>query len=179
MKKKEKKNSVKIFGSEFVKNNKNNCKIIYENEEYELKEYINIKDNKKEKIEIKLKGINNITNMSCLFHKCNSLSSLTDISKWDTSNVTNMSYIFYECNLLESLPDISKWNISNVKYIHGIFTGCKSLKSLPDIQKWDTSNIIYMGGCFSDISSLIQLSNIEIENYNKNNKKYILNWYIL
>ena len=91
--------------------------IIYENKEYELKEYINIKNNKKDKIEIKLKGINNITNMSCIFHKCNSLSSLTDLSKWDTSNIINMSYLFYECDLLKSLPDISKWNISNVKYI--------------------------------------------------------------
>ena len=75
-----KKNSVKIFGSEFVKNNKNNCKIIYENKEYELREYINIKDNKKEKIEIKLKGINNITNMGHMFAECKSLSSLPEIS---------------------------------------------------------------------------------------------------
>ena len=45
-------NPLKIFGSEFVKNNKNNCKIIYENKEYELQEYINNKDDK-EKITIK------------------------------------------------------------------------------------------------------------------------------
>ena len=167
------KNSVKIFGSEFVKNNKNNCKIIYENEEYELKEYINIKDNKKEKIELKLKGINNITNMSCLFHKCNSLSSLTDLSKWDTSNIINMSYIFYQCDLLKFLPDISKWNISNVKYIQGMFTGCQNLKSLPDISEWDTSNVIYMGGYFKDLSSLIPLSNKEIKEYKENKKEYI------
>ena len=89
--------SVKIFGSEFVRNNKNICKIIYENQEYELQEYINIINNEKENIEIKLKGINNITNMSHLFHECESLSSLPDISKWDTSNVTNMRMMFYKC----------------------------------------------------------------------------------
>ena len=106
---------LKILGEEFVKNNRNKCKIIYENKEYELEEYINIKNNKKDKIEIKIKGINNITNIGCIFHKYNSLSSLMDLSKWDTSNIINMSYLFYECDLLKSLADISKWNISNVK----------------------------------------------------------------
>ena len=32
---------VQIFGTYFVKNNKQNCKIIYNNKEYEIKEYIN------------------------------------------------------------------------------------------------------------------------------------------
>ena len=41
---------------------------------------------------------------------CSSLSSLPDISNWNTSNVTNMSYIFNNCKSLLSLPDISKWN---------------------------------------------------------------------
>ena len=72
---------MKIFGSEFVKNNKNNCKILYENQEYELQEYFNITNNLNPKLEIKLKGINNIKNMSCLFHECNSLSTLTNLSK--------------------------------------------------------------------------------------------------
>jgi len=31
---------LKIFGEEFVKNNKDKCKIIYNNKEYELKEYL-------------------------------------------------------------------------------------------------------------------------------------------
>ena len=36
---------VQIFGTYFVKNNKQNCKIIYNNKEYEIKEYINDIDN--------------------------------------------------------------------------------------------------------------------------------------
>ena len=52
---------------------------------------------KKDILEIKLKGITNITNASCMFYKCSSLSSLPDISKWNTSNVTNMSCMFYDC----------------------------------------------------------------------------------
>ena len=102
--------SLKIFGSEFVKNNKNNCKIIYENKEYELQEYINIKNNKKEKIEIKLKGINKVTDMSYMFYECQSLSSLPDISKWDTKNVTDMSFMFKDCNEKLVIPSKFKDN---------------------------------------------------------------------
>ena len=155
-----------------MKNNKNNCKIIYEDKKYKLKEYFQI-NSKKELFEIKLKGIDNINNLSCIFNKCKSLLSISDISKWDTSNIVNMSYLFAGCELLEYLPDISEWDTSNVKYMHGIFMKCKSLKKLPDISKWNISNVIYMGGCFSDLSSLSPLSYSEIKEYYDNDEKVI------
>ena len=37
---------VKMFGSNFVDNNKQKCKIIYNNKEYELQEYLNDIDKK-------------------------------------------------------------------------------------------------------------------------------------
>ena len=52
-------------------------------------------------------SFNRITNMSWMFYECNSLKSLPDISKWNTSNVNDMSYMFRKCNSLISLPDIS------------------------------------------------------------------------
>ena len=33
-----------------------------------------------------------------MFADCNSLSSLPDISKWDTNNVTDMNNMFAGCN---------------------------------------------------------------------------------
>ena len=48
-------NNINIFGSEFVKNNKNICKMIIDNKEYEITEKYNIKKyNKKIKIFYKL-----------------------------------------------------------------------------------------------------------------------------
>ena len=109
------KNTLKIFGTRFVENNKDKCKIIYEEKEYELKEHLNYKkNNSNDLISIKLSGINNIKDASYMFSWVYSLLSLPDISKWNTSNVIDMSYIFYKCKLLISLPDISKWNVSNV-----------------------------------------------------------------
>ena len=128
------KKKLRIFGNGFVNNNIYKCKIIYEDEEYDLTEYIDDIDeyyNRNEIIKIKLKGINNITDMSDMFNGCSSLSSLPDLSKWNTSNVTDMSSMFEGCRSLSSLPDISKWDFSNVTDMRGMFKGCKSGLKIP------------------------------------------------
>ena len=133
--------NIRIFGHEFVENNKNKCKMIIDNKEYEITENYNITNYNNNKLEIKLKGIDNVTNMSYMFSRCSSLSSLPDISKWNTSNVTDMSGMFVGCSSLSSLPDISKLDTSNVTNMGYMFIGCSSLSSLPDISKLNTSNV--------------------------------------
>ena len=96
---------IKLFGSDFVRNNKNICKMIINNKEYEIREKYYINNNNDDKLNIKLKGINNVTDMSSMFSGCSSLSSLPDISKWNTDNVTNMSYMFDFCNSSFIIPN--------------------------------------------------------------------------
>ena len=98
-----------LFGEDFVKRYKKYCKLIIEDKEQELKDKYSfgLFSNKKEKLEIKLKGITNVTDMSCMFYDCSSLQSLPDMSKWNTSNVSNMRGMFCKCSSLQSLPDIS------------------------------------------------------------------------
>ena len=93
---------LRIFGRKFVNNNQKICKIVSNNQEYELAEEFKIKNR------IKLIGFNNVINMSYIFENCSSLISLPDIYKWNTNNVTNMSYMFYGCSSLKSLPDKNK-----------------------------------------------------------------------
>ena len=151
------KDKIRIFNNIFINNNIYKCRIIYNNEEYDLKEYfqdIDSKYNNKDGIKFKLKGINNITSIGSIFMGCNCLTSLPDISKWNASNVTDISGIFYGCKSLTSLPDISKWNTHNVTDMNSIFYGCNSLTSLPDISKWNTSNVTNMNGIFYECNSL-------------------------
>ena len=65
---------IRILGKDFVKQNKNNCKIIYNNKKYKLKEYLNeIDDNynhNNKEIKLKIIGINNITDFTDMFHGC-------------------------------------------------------------------------------------------------------------
>ena len=138
---------IRIFGDEFVENNKDNCKINYDGNEKKIKACIKNKE-KIDIIEIKLIVYKEITDMSYMFYACVSLISLPDISKWNTNNVTNMKRIFSCCIKLSNLPDISNWNINNVIDMLGIFHNCKSLISLPDLSKWNTNNIINMIGIF-------------------------------
>ena len=158
---------IKLFGSSFIGNNKNKCKIIIENKEQDIIEFIKINEEMRKKgiLEIKLKEIKTITNMSHMFGDnyfdgCKSLLSLPDISKWETKNVTDMSYMIYYCESLSSLPDISKWDTQNVTNMKSMFDGCKSLLSLPDISKWETQNVINMSYMFQSCESLSSLPDI-------------------
>ena len=99
-----------------MKRNKNNCKIIVNIKEQELKEkYVfGYFEQIKDKLQIKLKAINNIIDIYCMFNSFPSLLSIPDISNWNTIIITDMSQIFYYCSSLLTLPDLSKLAISNV-----------------------------------------------------------------
>jgi len=167
-----KNNKIKIFGDDFVKNNKNNCSFIFNGKEKELDTYLKLDSNEisSNYIEITLKRAKNITNMSYIFSGCDSLSSTSDFSNWNTFNVTNMSYMFFGCEFLEELPNISYFNTNNVKDMSFMFSGCKHLKKIPDISSWNTSNVTNMSNMFSYCSSLKFLpENISKWNINRVN----------
>ena len=144
---------IKIFGKNFVENNKNNCKIILNGKEIDLcihlnKKDLNLVDNT---LRIKLKGINNIINISYMFERCESSSiSIPDIAKWNTNKIIDMNHLFYKCYTLNILPDISNFNTENVTNFNSMFCCCGSITSLPDISNWNTNKVTDMGHLFSE-----------------------------
>ena len=152
-------NEIKIFGKEFVKDNKDLCKIIYDNKEYNISEKFNCKNIKENKFKFKLKGINNIYILHSMFEGCSQLSNLSNFSNWDTTYTSFMQNVFKNCKCLD-LPDISDWNTSNVFIMDSIFEGCSLLKSLPNIFNWNVSNVLSMQNMFKGFSSLVSLPNI-------------------
>ena len=187
---------IRIFGDDFVKNNKNNCYLSLEGKQKELCSdllYDQFKKNN-DYLEIKLSITKPFTNISCmfkgcssleclpdifnmdtrdikdmshLFEHCTSLKSLSGISSWDTSNVVNMSYMFSECSSLQSLPDISNWNTGNVKDMSFMFNKCNSLESLPDIFNWNMNNISDFTSIFNECKSLKLIPDIKKWNIKK------------
>ena len=154
-------NYIRIFSKQFVENNKKNCKIVINGKERELCEYIdkNELETKGQILEIKLKEIKTITDMSYMFFECRRLLFISDISKWNTCEVINMNYMFGSCLTLSSLPDLN-WNTSNVMSMKGMFELCLSLSYLPDISNWNTSNVTDMKLMFNKCSSLVDLCDI-------------------
>ena len=172
---------IRLFGYNFVVNNKQNCKIVVNGEEQELCEWLDISNIKSKKylLEIKLKGINNIINMSYIFSNCTSLISCSNISKMNTIKIIDMSYIFHNCSSLLYLPDISNWKTSNVINMSGMFFNCSSLLSLPDISKWDTNKVNDMKSMFYQCSSLKSLPDISKWNTNNVNDMRCIFYYCL
>ena len=80
---------IKIFGYDFVKANKDICKIKIKENEYEIKQFIELNafPINSNILNIKLKGIKNIINMKQMFYNYPNLNSIPDLSKWNTSNV--------------------------------------------------------------------------------------------
>ena len=154
-----------LFGYDFVHKNKNNCKIIIEDKEQDIFEYLTLNKKMKdqENLQIKLKEIKPITNMSWIFGTEESppcpVLSLPDLDKWDTKNVIDMSFMFSLCKI-KSLPDISKWDTRNVTTFEGMFFYCSSLSSLPDISKWDTRKVTNISTMFYNCSLLSSLPDI-------------------
>ena len=157
-------NQIKIFGKKFVENNKKYCKIVIEEQEYDLVEVLELKKikNVNKTLEIKLTGISDISNMSDMFNGCESLISLSNIANMNTLNIIDISNMFNGCQSLSSLPNISKWNTSKVTNMSNMFNGCKSILSLPDISKWDTSKVMNMSGMFDGCKLISSLPDISI-----------------
>ena len=154
---------IQIFGEKFVENNKDNYEIINNGKSYELSSFINLNEMKVEDniLEIKLREIKMVDDISYMFSKCSSLISLDNITKWNTNNIINMESMFQECVNLSSLPeDISNWNTHRVGNLSGIFESCCSLLSLPDISKWSTNNVTDLSFMFNICSELKSLPNI-------------------
>ena len=180
---------IRLFGENFVRNNKNNCSVFINDELKKLDEceFYTLPD-PYSKLEVILYKENDITNMSYMFDDCELLSKIKGDSKWgtknvinmrnmfynckalvelpeifsefDTSNVEDMSYIFYGCESLSKIPDISKWRTDKVKKMSFMFYNCRSLEKLSDISQWDTSQVENMCNMFCDCKMLEYLKNI-------------------
>ena len=86
----------KIFGEKFVKNNKDKCHIIINGQKLELVSYYKI-DNLMENVDsinIKLIGVNNLTDLSYMFAGCISLYSFRCSSKFPLKNITKIDHMF-------------------------------------------------------------------------------------
>ena len=164
-------NKIKLFGEQFVNNNKKNCFLVINDKFIKLKAYIDLKeifgdDYSPEiypiKIKVKLIERNNqkITNLSSIFYGICSLDSSSNLCKFNTINITKMNNMFDNCKSLLKLPDISEWDTTNVIDMSYMFNNCKLLSTLPDISQWNTSNLVDASFLFNNCESLISIPDI-------------------
>ena len=161
-------NKVRIFGDEFVKQNKERCKMFIKCRVYDIIDQICFEeyDIKKcdQTFEIIFEG-KYITDMKNMFNECENLIKI-DFSFFDTQNVTNMEGMFSDCKNLTKL-DLSSFNTKNVTNMACMFWNCKNLINI-NLSSFNTrkvNNIGYMFyGCWNLIN--LDLSNFNIEKVN-------------
>ena len=103
-----------------------------------------------------------VTDMSCMFRDCKSLTAL-DLSSFDTSKVTGMCCMFVGCESLTAL-DLSNFDTSKVTDMDGMFLGCPSLTAL-DLSSFDTSEVTDMEEMFDGCESLTDLDPVEFRKF--------------
>ena len=148
--------SIHIFGSDFVKNNKDKCYIIYNNKKYKLK--TNFKFEKNGPNELELYEVEQLKDLSDMFSFVSSINSFEFLSNWDLSNIENISRMFAN-TYINDLKPLSKWNTSNIKNMNGLFMSEELIHDLDPIKNWDVSNVQDMSSMFygMNINSLKSL----------------------
>lgn len=102
---------------------------------------------------ITFEATSNVTDMSRMFYRC---SSLTSVPLFDTSKVNNMREMFSDCNNLTSVP---LFDTSNVTDMSSMFYYCERLTSVPSL---DASNVTDMSNMLYGCSNLETIHIINI-----------------
>ena len=165
---------IKLFDSRFVNRNKDKCKIIYNGKEYKLTEYFKFDNNNNNKqndsIKIQLRTNNNITNLSCMFNKCEELLSVSDVL-FENSNI-NINKSFYEnnSNSIEEYNNSDKTDKTKTFYNDNLTqstiqknTNSSVYTKINDVnylKEKILSNVTDMSQMFYECSSLISLPDL-------------------
>ena len=180
------KDYTKILDKYFIERNRNRCSIIYNNCEFELKEYLENIDNKhKDTFKLLLCLDRNINDLSYIFFKCDSLISIEYYQMDYHINEMNDNFgdtNFFDSNIINSntndninLNDTiniyidSKQNESTISQNNTNFlTGNENFKFIIPLSFY---RLIDMRGMFSGCNSLISIP--DISNWNTSNVKYM------
>ena len=169
---------IRLFGNKFFEKNKDKCKIIISEKEYEIVDVIELEkfekygiNEKDEILEVVLKG-ESIDDISHMFNGCKNLIKV-DFSEFKSQNVINMASMFEECTNLIKV-DFSSFNTKNVIDMNGIFAGCENLVKI-DLSSFNTQNVKNMMCMFSGCRSLIKIDFSTFNIKNETELFYIFN----
>ena len=172
---KEQENSnIPIFNDYFVKNNKNKCYLIINNDECELRSKYDFRQKGEHKITLKIYN-HQIINFKNMFNGINNLINISGFSNFNYNVGEDISYMFYSCNNVESFKPLANLDVSNCKNFESIFSGC-NFSNLDCLSKWDMSKAINLESMFSNCNKLNNIKGIKDWNLqNVENFKFMFN----
>ena len=172
---------LRLFGDDFVKNNKDKCKLLFYDDkrdkeiEYELcsllkTDFINDITEPKEScncFRVVLKLNEDLTDLSSMFKDCINLIAFDHFfSNLKTEKVTTMSGMFEGCIFLQDFENIDQLKTSSVTDMSYMFKNCSYISDL-DLTGWDTSSVKTIKGMFEGcekLDILIGLPDLNVSN---------------
>ncbi len=97
----------------------------------------------------------NVTTMANMFNTTNKLTDF-DVSGFNTSNVTSMTYMFANCNVAKTI-DVSKFDTSKLESAYRVFYMCNAVEKL-DFSSWNTNACTNMEQMFSACYKLSEVT---------------------
>ena len=97
-----------------------------------------------------------VTTMSEMFSGCNVLS-IEGLGNWDVKNVTDIGSMFLHCRGITSLLEISDWDTSSLKSLYRTFMGCTELIEL-DVSNWNASKFEVLTEAFYSCAKIISFN---------------------
>ena len=115
-----------------------------------------------------------VNDMSNMFNKCSSLTSL-DVSHFNTERVTTMTCMFSECKSLKAL-DVTSFNTAKVDDMTFMFNECSNLTEL-DLSSFDTREVINMFKMFYYDKNLEHIYVTDLFDVNKVRQSAVMFYY--
>lgn len=115
-------------------------------------------------------NMSKVTSIFMMFGNTPTLTSIGDVSNWDTSNVASFTSMFVLSGI--SSLDLSKWNTVRATDMRAMFKGAGSLTSVGDLSKWNTSNVTNLIEMFSGTSNLKSIGDISKWDVSKIEPRY-------
>ena len=178
---------IQIFGETFVKNNKDKCHLIIENNDCELRAFYKFKT-KGEKPIILVIDEEDINFIGMFKPKLDyedfyiydihlqneyddsrhynnkSLIDISSLESLDTSEVTDLEGMFCGCWNIKNFKFLKDWDVSKCKNFSYLFEDC-SFSEIDFLSNWNVSNSTHLNSMFYGCSNLVNIKGIK-------------NWYV-
>ena len=102
------------------------------------------------KLDLTNLDVSQLYSFSDMFSGNHQLTTVGDLSDWNTAHNTDISYMFYDDLNLQNIGTLDKWNTSNVVFMNHAFDSTPNLATIGDLSQWQTCNVRDMSYMFNN-----------------------------
>lgn len=102
------------------------------------------------KLDLTNLDVSKLYSFSHMFSGNHNLTTVGDLSDWNTAHCTDISYMFYDDLNLQNIGTLDKWDTSHVVFMAHAFDSTPNLATIGDLSKWQTGSVQDMSYMFNN-----------------------------